>query len=218
MIKGQLNNNSDIQQCQDNNATTQPTAVVAGNKIIQKFTIKDIVFLAIMGAVLICTCAVMALVAELTKVVFAIGQLATGMQLGLFVTVGLIKTRKVFSLTFMMIFMGVVMLMMSPIMFLSNVIVAIVVELLIIVIFRGYRNNIACVVAGGLLGPLSIITPHVYNAITAPEVVAVTTANIWVVVGMTVAVIVVSVAGALLGYKIGKELERAGALKNNGKV
>ena len=54
---------------------------IAKPKIFQLFNIRDIVFLAIISAVMILTCGVMPLVVELTKVVFGIAQLVTGFQI-----------------------------------------------------------------------------------------------------------------------------------------
>ncbi len=42
------------------------------NKIFEPFKIKDIVFLAILSAVTLCTCAVMPLVTSLQTVIFGI--------------------------------------------------------------------------------------------------------------------------------------------------
>lgn len=187
-------------------------------KIFQKFSVRDIVFLAVVSAVMIATCGVMALVSELTKVLFGIAQLVTGLQMSLFVTVGLMKVRKPFAMTLMLVFMGAIMAMMSLVMTVSNVFIAFVAEALVILVFRGYHKNIACFTAGALIAPLGLIVPVVWNSITAPEVIAATTSDGWIVFGMTVAVVAVSCLGAFLGVKIGRELEKAGVLKKNGKA
>ena len=48
----------------------------------QKFQIKDVVFLAIMSAVALATCAVMPLVISLQPLIFGISQLVTALQIG----------------------------------------------------------------------------------------------------------------------------------------
>lgn len=221
MIKGDLTNNADKEETKvtatndkanDNAPTTLDSTHTNSNKIFSKFTIKDIVFLAIMSAVLITTCAVMAIISGFTLTIFAIGQVATGFQLGLFITIGLIKVRKPLAMTFMMMCMGGIMVMMSPIMFLSNVCVTLVVELVVILIFKGYKSNKVCVIAGASTGPLSIITPTIYNLVVATEGYTATD-NLVMVVVMTAIVIAISLVGALVGYKIATELEKAGALK-----
>lgn len=236
MIKGSLQNNntkSVENECVNknmanvaadslNNANTTINTDSAArdtksNKIFEKLTVKDIVFLAIIGAVLIVTCSVMAFVSGFTLTIFAIGQVATALQMSLFITIGLIKVRKPFAMTFIMLFMGAIMVMMSPIMFLSNIIVMVVIETSIILIFRGYKRNIACVVAGFLAGPLSIITPTVYNVVVATQGYTALD-NIAMAIVMTLVVVALSIVGSLIGYKVGTELEKAGALKTNGKV
>ena len=52
-------------------------------KLFQPFKIKDIVFLAILSAVTLATCAVMPLVASLLTVVFGIAQLITSLQISI---------------------------------------------------------------------------------------------------------------------------------------
>ena len=60
-------------------------------KGFEKFKVKDIVFLAIIAAVTLCTCAVMPLVASLQTVVFGIAQVVTALQISVFFTIGLMK-------------------------------------------------------------------------------------------------------------------------------
>ncbi|HQC54832.1 MAG TPA: MptD family putative ECF transporter S component [Clostridia bacterium] len=220
MIKGKLKNNN---VCENKTNTSlineiddtceEDKIVKDKQKIFQKFTVRDIVFLAIVAAVMILTCAVMPLVAELTKVIFGIAQLVTALQMSLFISVGLMKVRKFFSVTLMLIFMGAIMVAMSPVMGLSNIFVALVVELIILAIFRGYKKDIACFLAAALVPPLGLIVPVVWNSITTPEVFQKTVSNGWVVAGMILAIVAVSLLGAFLGVKISKELEKAGVLK-----
>ncbi len=212
MAKGKLRR-STVVEAENSTTETQDTQAIASTKVFQKFELKEIVFIAILSAVLILTCSVMAFVADLTKVIFAIGQVATALQMSFFVTVGLIRVRKVFTTTLILLFMGAIMVMMSPVMFFSNIFVIIVVEVLIVVLFKGYNKDIACYVAGILVAPLSIIVPTVYNAIVVPEVFAVITSNIYVVVGMTFAVVALAFIGAIVGLKVARELLKAGVLK-----
>ena len=54
------------------------------HRYLQKFQIKDVVFLAIMSAVALATCAVMPLVISLQPLIFGISQLVTALQIGVF--------------------------------------------------------------------------------------------------------------------------------------
>jgi len=64
------------------------------HRYLQKFQIKDVVFLAIMSAVALATCAVMPLVISLQPLIFGISQLVTALQIGVFFAIGLYKVRK----------------------------------------------------------------------------------------------------------------------------
>lgn len=213
MIKGKLRNKGKVDYIVKENGNKE----VINTKIFQRFYSNDIVFLAIVAAVLILTCSVMPIVAELTKVLFGIAQLVTAFQMSLFATIGLMKVRKVFSLTLILTFMAIIMFIMSPVMGISNIIVALVIELIIIIIFRNYQKNIACFVAGALVPPFSLITPVVWNLITAPEISLATLSNVYIVLGMTLAVISLGLIGSFIGVLIGKELDKAGILRKGKK-
>lgn len=81
-------------------------------RYLQKFQIKDVVFLAIMSAVALTTCAVMPLVISLQPLIFGISQLVTALQIGVFFAIGLYKVRKPGSLLIMALMMGLIQLMM----------------------------------------------------------------------------------------------------------
>lgn len=212
MIKGTLNNKEESTS-KTTIKQTQNIEQIDDKKIFHPFLAKDIVFLAIVATVLIITCGVMPLVAELTKVLFGIAQVVTAFQLSLFTTIGVMKIRKIFSLTFILMFMAIIMFAMSPVMGVSNILVGLTVELLIILIFRNYRTNLSCFVAGALVAPLSLITPVVWNLITAPDLAIKTLENPLIVIGMTLAVIALGLAGSGIGVIISKELQKAGLLR-----
>ena len=119
-------------------------------KYLQKFQIKDVVFLAIMSAVALATCAVMPLVISLQPLIFGISQLVTALQIGVFFAIGLYKVRKPGSLLLMALMMGLIQLMMSPPMFLSSVLNGVLIELIVLLLFRGYEKDAAvfCAAAG----------------------------------------------------------------------
>lgn len=109
-------------------------------RYLQKFQIKDVVFLAIMSAVALATCAVMPLVISLQPLIFGISQLVTALQIGVFFAIGLYKVRKPGSLLIMALMMGLIQLMMSPPMFLSSVLNGVLIELIVLLLFRGYER------------------------------------------------------------------------------
>ena len=169
------------------------------DKIFQPFQVKDVVFLAIISAVTLCTCAVMPLVASLQTVIFAIG---------------LMKIRKVGSLFIMALLTGLFQLLMAPPMFFSNLVVGLLIEVLVVLIFRGYQRDSAVFFAVLLYNPLSLPFNYVYNLLFGREAMAqVATRAPWITVGMTLAVVALSALGGWIGIKISKELKKSGALK-----
>ena len=191
--------------------TEAPSAGKQGKeKLFQPFKVKEIVFLAIISAVTLVTCAVMPLVASLQTVVFGIAQVVTGLQISIFFAIGLSKVRKPGALFFMAILPGVIQLLMAPPMFFSNVVNGLLLEALVLLIFRGYRRDAAVFFAVALYNPLSLPFNYLYNLAIGKEVAQNAP---WAAVGMTAAVVAISVIGTLIGMKIAKELKKSGALK-----
>ncbi len=132
-------------------------------RYLQKLQIKDVVFLAIMSAVALATCAVMPLVISLQPLIFGISQLVTALQIGVFFAIGLYKVRKPGSLLIMALMMGLIQLMMSPPMFLSSVLNGVLIELIVLLLFRGYEKDGAVFCAAMLHTPLSLPFNYLYN-------------------------------------------------------
>ena len=184
-------------------------------KVLVPFKVKDIVFLAILSAVTLCTCAVMPLVASLQTVVFGIAQVVTGLQISVFFAIGLMKVRKPGTLFIMALFTGLFQLLMAPPMFFSNIIIGLIIEALTLLVFKGYKKNSAVFFAVLLYNPLSLPFNLLYNYLFGREaMVTVAVKAPWLTVGMTLAVIALSTLGTWLGIKIASELKKSGALKS----
>lgn len=184
------------------------------SKIFEKYQVKDIVFLAIMSAMALVTSAVMPLVIPLQATVFGIAQLVTGLQLSIFPAIALMKVRKVGSMFFMSVFTGVIQLIMSPAMFINNIVIGLLSEVLVVLIFRGYKKDYAVFFAVALYNPLSLPFNYVYNLIVGNEIMTLVAERApWMAVGMSFAVLAVSVVGTLIGIAISKELKKAGVFK-----
>lgn len=183
-------------------------------KIFEKFKIKEIVFLAIVSAACMVTCAVMPLVVSLQTTVFGIAQLVTSLQIGIFYTIGVMRVRKTGSFFMIALLTGLFQLLMAPAMFFSNIILGILLELVALIFFKGFTSNKAIYVCVSLYNPLSLPFNVLYNYLFGEEaMVAVFSAVPWLTVVMTLAVIGVSILGVFCGSKIFKELERSGAIK-----
>ena len=134
----------------------------------------------------------------------------------MFFAIGLYKVRKPGSLLLMALMMGLIQLMMSPPMFLSSVLNGVLIELIVLLLFRGYEKDAAVFVAAMLHTPLSLPFNYLYNRLvkgTDSPLAAVADRAPLAAVGMTLAVVAVSALGALIGIKIARELKKSGVLK-----
>lgn len=199
-------------------STEKAEVVDDSNKIFKKFKIKDIVFLAIMAAVTFVTSGFMPLLAKVNY--FGIIQVGLGLQFSIFPTIGMLKVKKTGSLLFMALCTGVIMAFMNTVMFFCVVICALIVEALVILIFRGYKSNWASFFAGALFFPLTLPFLYVYynfmfTAIDSAgaAVQAFVGSSVGEAVGMSAAVVVICVIGATLGMLIMRELRKSGAIK-----
>ena len=187
-------------------------------KIFKKYKIKDIVFLAIITACTLITGAVMPLLVNVP--LFGIVQLGLGLQFSIFPVIGMMKVRKPGALLFQSIFISVFLIFMFPPMALI-IVCALVAETLALLIFRGYKNDWACVFAGTLYMPLTLPLMWLYyNAfytVTGKEKAATGMflggANPGLVVGISIAVVALCFVGSVVGMLIARELKKAGALK-----
>ena len=201
-----------------NKQKTTTTEEENDKKIFKKYKIKDIVFLAIITACTLITGAVMPLLVNVP--LFGIVQLGLGLQFSIFPVIGMMKVRKPGALLFQSIFISVFLIFMFPPMALI-IVCALVAEALALLIFRGYKNDWACVFAGTLYMPLTLPLMWLYyNAfytVTGEEKAATSMflggANIGVVVGISIAVVALCFVGSVVGMLIARELKKAGVLK-----
>lgn len=187
------------------------------NKIFKKYKIKDIVFLAIITACTLVTGAIMPLLVNVP--LFGIIQLGLGLQFSLFPVIGMMKVKKPGALLLQSVFISIFLVFMFPPMVLL-IACAFIVELLTLLIFRGYKNDWACVFAGTLYMPLTIPFLYMYYnlfyTVSGSEKAAVSMfisgGNAWVIVGISIAIIALCFVGSLLGMLIARELKKAGKL------
>ena len=193
-------------------------AAVKKEKVFKKYMIKDIVFLAIITACTLVTGAIMPLLVNVP--LFGIIQLGLGIQFSLFPVIGMMKVRKPFALLLQSIFISIFLVFMFPPMVLL-IVCALVAEALTLLIFRGYKSDWACVVAGTLYMPMTIpllyMYYNVFYTVSGEEKAAVSMfiggGNAGVIIGLTIAVIAVCFVGSLIGMIIARELKKAGKLK-----
>lgn len=203
----------------DDRAEVQRTETAkTKSKVFQKYKIKDIVFLAIITACTLVTGAVMPLLVNVP--LFGIIHLGLGLQFSLFPVIGMIKVKKPGALLLQSAFISVFLIFMFPPMVLI-IACALIAETLTLLIFRGYKNDWACVFAGTLYLPLTLpllyMYYNVFYTVSGAEQAAVSMfiggGNAGLIVGISIAVVAVCFVGALVGMIIAKELKKAGKLK-----
>ncbi|MCR4790847.1 MAG: MptD family putative ECF transporter S component [Treponemataceae bacterium] len=182
-------------------------------KIFQKFTVKDIVFMAILSAVALCTAAVMAIVAHIY--IFGLAQLVTGLQFSLFPAVALCKVRKPGTLMIFAFLTGLFELFMAPVMFVSSILTGLIIEALVLAIWRGFESNKAVFFASMLYIPLTLPFNLLYYRLFSKEMMELFFKDgfQWLSLVFIAATFAVCALGAFLGIKISKELKKAGVLK-----
>lgn len=188
------------------------------SKIFHKYKISDIVFLAIITACTLVTGAIMPLLVNVP--LFGIIQLGLGVQFSLFPVIGMMKVRKPFALLLQSMFISIFLVFMFPPMILL-IACALVIELLTLLFFRGYKSDWACVFGGTLYMPMTIpllyMYYNVFYSVSGEENAAVTmfigSNNIGLIIGITFAVIAVCFIGSIIGMFIARELKKAGKLK-----
>ena len=187
-------------------------------KLFRKYKIKDIVFLAIMAACMLVTGAIMPLVGQIP--LFGIVQLCLGLQFSVFPVIGMMKVRKAGALVFMSLCCGVLLVFMSPVMFFSILLCALIAEALTGVIFRSYKRDGACLFAWTIYFPCSLPFLYVYynflytvTSESGEAVSAFVGASPAVAIGMSAAVLAVCFVGALVGMLVSRELRKSGVMK-----
>ena len=103
-------------------------------KIFEPFKVKDIVFMALLSAVALCTASVMAIVAHIY--IYGLAQLVTAFQFAFFSSIALMKVRKVGTLFIFGLFTGLFELFMAPVMFISSVLTALLLECIVVLLFK----------------------------------------------------------------------------------
>lgn len=187
-------------------------------KIFKKYKIKDIVFLAIITACTLITGSVMPLLVNVP--LFGIVQLGIGLQFSIFPVIGMMKVRKPGALLLQSIFIAMILVFMFPPMVMI-VLCGLIAETLSLLIFRSYKNDWACVLAGTLYMPMTLpllyLYYNVFYTVTGGEKRAMRMfiggGNAGIAIGISIGVLALCFVGAVVGMLIARELKKAGALK-----
>lgn len=184
-------------------------------KIFKKFQVKDFVFLAVLSAAMtLCGGITMPLVMHTT--VFGLRNMAAAPIYSIFVAIGLMKVRKPGALTIIGLFSGAPLIFFSTVMFFNNFVSAIIAELIMLLIFRGYQKKVSVFVTTGIYMPFSLPISVLFSLWLNGQSYAQLTANPNISVLTSIGTIALAFLGAAIGMKIAAELQKAGKLKPYG--
>ena len=184
-------------------------------KIFKKFQVKDFVFLAVLSAAMtLCGGITMPLVMHTT--VFGLRNMAAAPIYSIFVAIGLMKVRKPGALTIIGLFSGAPLIFFSTVMFFINFVSAIIAELIMLLIFRGYQKKVSVFVTTGIYMPFSLPISVLFSLWLNGQSYAQLTANPKISVLTSIGTIILAFLGAAIGMKIAAELQKAGKLKPYG--
>lgn len=184
-------------------------------KIFKKFQVKDFVFLAVLSAAMtLCGGITMPLVMHTT--VFGLRNMAAAPIYSIFVAIGLMKVRKPGALTIIGLFSGAPLIFFSTVMFFNNFVSAIIAELIMLLIFKGYQKKVSVFVTTGIYMPLSLPISVLFSLWLNGQSYAQLTANPKISVLTSIGTIALAFLGAAIGMKIAAELQKAGKLKPYG--
>ena len=184
-------------------------------KIFKKFQVKDFVFLAVLSAAMtLCGGITMPLVMHTT--VFGLRNMAAAPIYSIFVAIGLMKVRKPGAVTIIGLFSGAPLIFFSTVMFFNNFVSAIIAELIMLLIFRGYQKKVSVFVTTGIYMPFSLPISVLFSLWLNGQSYAQLTANPKISVLTSIGTIILAFLGAAIGMKIAAELQKAGKLKPYG--
>lgn len=184
-------------------------------KIFKKFQVKDFVFLAVLSAAMtLCGGITMPLVMHTT--VFGLRNMAAAPIYSIFVAIGLMKVRKPGALTIIGLFSGAPLIFFSTVMFFNNFVSAIIAELIMLLIFKGYQKKASVFITTGIYMPFSLPISVLFSLWLNGQSYAQLTANPKISVLTSIGTIALAFLGAAIGMKIAAELQKAGKLKPYG--
>lgn len=184
-------------------------------KIFKRFQVKDFVFLAVLSAAMtLCGGITMPLVMHTT--VFGLRNMAAAPIYSIFVAIGLMKVRKPGALTIIGLFSGAPLIFFSTVMFFNNFVSAIIAELIMLLIFRGYQKKVSVFVTTGIYMPFSLPISILFSLWLNGQSYDQLTANPKISVLTSIGTIALAFLGAAIGMKIAAELQKAGKLKPYG--
>ncbi len=178
---------------------------------LSKFTVKDIIFIAIMAAALVLAGGlVMPLV--MSNKLFGLRNMASAILYSILTMIALMKVKKIGTLSLLGLFHGFVLLMMAPVMFFNMVFGSLVSELITWLIYKNYESDQAKVFAATIFIPMTLPTTLIFTMLIHGQSVKDIIDRPMVSLALCIATVLLSYIGTKIGQKLGRELQKAGKI------
>lgn len=178
---------------------------------LERFTIKDIIFIAILSAALtLAGLLTMPLVMSVT--LFGLRNMTSALVYPIFVILGIMKIKKMGTLTLMGILHGSVLIMMAPVMFWSIFLAALLSELITYLIYRNYEKDKAKILAATLFIPMTLPFTLIFTMLINGKNLGEIIEKPFLSVAVCAVTVVISYLSTKIGEKLGRELQKAGKL------
>jgi energy-coupling factor transport system substrate-specific component len=201
----------EMRERMNNQAESNTIENIEARGFLRRFTVKDVVFLAILAAALTIT-GMITMPLVMTITLFGVRNAAAAIFYGAFGAIALMKVPKPGALFLLGLFNGAILLMMSPVMFFNNALGSLLAEIVALLIFKSYDSDRSVVVAAGLLIPFTLPMSILFGALLNGQTVAELVEKPTLSALFCAAAVALSFAGALIGRKIGRELRKAGKI------
>ncbi|MGP1413926.1 MAG: hypothetical protein ACTTID_02220 [Bacillales bacterium] len=179
---------------------------------LEKFSVREIVFLAICAASMLITSAIMPLFAHVP--LFGIIQLSVSLQVSFFLTLALFNIKKNGSLLIIVLFSSMVQVFIAPIMFFISISSALIIELFALCFKDGFKNKLVRYISTFLYILLQMPLVYIfYKLLNKGLPIYFKDINYLYASLIFIGIILLHIIGILLGELVSKELKKAGVIK-----
>jgi energy-coupling factor transport system substrate-specific component len=180
---------------------------------MRNFTVKDIIFMAIITAAMLVIGFLTIPLAFATQLP-AMPMLFSALPYAFFLTIAAYKIRKTGTIFMIALLNGLVLLMMSLVMFTQSVITGLLCELVIYFGFRErYQSDRGIMTGAAFFQVFVIPVSFLVSFILASDSLDQYLASPWIILPVSLGTFALGVFGAVLGLRVAKELRKAGVLK-----
>lgn len=178
---------------------------------LRNFTIKDIIFTAVLAAALTLSSLVTMLLV-MSHTLFGIRNMASAMIYPIFAMLGIMKIKKIGVVSLMGFFHSCVLLFMAPVMFWAISFGGFLSEMITYIVFRNYDTDKAKIFGATLFIPMTLPTTLIFSMWIHGKNFREIVEKPYLSIGVCVLTVLISFISAKIGQKIGRELQKAGKL------